>query len=169
LPPGHGFAQELQPLGDQVGVQRSKPRHVAARAHQTVHEAGLDRIRGVGEHDRNRCRRLLDGQRGRLGPGDDQVGLQCDELGREPIEPFEVPFGVSPIDRQVAPLDPAALRHLPEQGAENDAWRRRPTRGYEHSDAHRAGVRRDLGGGAAATEKRDRQSEARGFVRVRSN
>jgi hypothetical protein len=126
---------------------------------KAVGQAGLDRVRGLNEHDRYR-RRGFHGCHGpRLGAGDDHVGPQCDEFGRKPVMAVEVSVGVSPIDHQVAPFGPAGPGQFPEQGVVVAVPGNRPTRGVQYADAHRPAFHFALSRCAAPTKNGGRHRE----------
>ena len=115
LEPGHELAQQLDPLAADLRLHRREPGDVAAGPAEVRDEPGADGIRRSHEHDRDRCRRFLRGDRRGRRDGDDDVGIPRDELGREAGKPRRIAVRVARLDREIPAFDVAQLGEASEE------------------------------------------------------
>src|SRR6516165_6060358 len=107
---GKELMQQLQPLGDKLGSDKSDSRDVSPRTTEAGHETRADRVGGRHEHDRDRlrCRHRRpesDVWRTRT----DNRNLAADEVGGHSRQPFELAFRPAVFNGHVPTLSEARL------------------------------------------------------------
>ena len=116
--------------------EQGKASSVAARACQTVDEAGADRIGDVHEHDRHRARRLQQRPDGCGGNGQDDVRRQRHQFGRVFANTLGIPGAPAILDPHVASIGPAQLlQTLHERRQPARCFRIVRGQAHQHGDA----------------------------------
>jgi hypothetical protein len=101
------FLQQLDPLGVYLGARvRAEPGDVPAWARQTSDESGTDRIDTVSHDDRDDRSRLHRRNRIRIGPGDDNIHAEPNQVCSKRRRPFQLAIGEAG-SRTPATLGPA--------------------------------------------------------------
>jgi len=149
---GQRFLDELQLLGPDLGRELvGQPGDVAAGAHETVHEAGADRIGHVHHHDGNGRAGADGGLGGDESGGDDDIDGQAGQPGHQRRETVQATFrpAVFDFDGAAPGLAQAVGERVGEvpggggRRGQQDAHARRPrprlgarTGGGQHRQAH---------------------------------
>jgi hypothetical protein len=81
--PRHDLPENLQLLGDEIGLNEGQPGDVAAGPRQARHVPDADRVGMRGEHDRDRRGRLARGLHLARGRRQDDIDVHAHELGRQ--------------------------------------------------------------------------------------
>jgi hypothetical protein len=95
--------QQLQPLGQQLHIQRGYTGEIAARTIEAGDQPQLDRVERGGEDDRNSLRRRLCSIGRELVRGDHRH-LPAHQVGRQRRQPLVMLVGPAVFQRDVAPL-----------------------------------------------------------------
>ena len=152
---GHQLAQQLQPLGRQLGDEKIDARQIAARPGEAGDKSELDRVLADAEDDRDRRGGRLGRKRRGEASADDHRDPAADQIGRQRRQPNELILGPAVDDRDVLALDkPASLRPWRNrangpQYASGDLASRNPTTGIagccaRAASGHAALRRREL-------------------------
>ena len=104
-----------RPLTGNTLVVKLQTRQIAARPREARHEPGAHRIRDFGEDDRDCAALALHGSSNRRRTGEDDVGLQGDQLFREHLVLIGSIRREADVDTDVAVFrPPELLEPLPE-------------------------------------------------------
>src|SRR2546425_1771639 len=107
--PWNDLRQQLQSLGDELGVLKRQPGDIPAGPGKALDEAEREGLVNDRHDDLDGCGRLLDGANGLRSRGHDDVHGQCDELRRDPREVLGLAIAPPRFDQDVLALEPAQV------------------------------------------------------------
>jgi hypothetical protein len=121
----HGGLQQLQPLGGKLGAKKRHSSNVPTRPSEASHEPISDWIAHDRHHDGDSGGRVLCSA-GRGGvAGDNEVGIEIDELLRQLCESPDLSIRSPVFDDDVLPLHIAPLAQSPQKGVGHNPLLRR--------------------------------------------
>src|SRR5215472_6594908 len=106
---GYDLSQEFNSLTGKISLLVGEAGGIAGRSLQTWNETGADRIADAGEHNRNHGSCLPGRQCCGRSHGNNDVGLDTDEFGRDFAVTFVASLRPAILHRDVAALESAQL------------------------------------------------------------
>src|SRR5215475_2640063 len=108
---GRDFGEQLKPLASERAFEVGEAGDVPTRAVEPRDDAARDGVAHGRKDDRDRPRLPLEGNGRRGRGGHDDVGLQADQLLREPLYPNDVTAEPTKVHPHVAAIGPTQVRN----------------------------------------------------------